>query len=265
MAGSPAAIHPQRLGGAILADVVHALILRELLTRFGQHRLGALWMIAEPTLVVIAFSLVIGQTRHLTANIDPAVFIATGFVPWTMFRNAIGQVMHAAEANTGLFSYRQVRPIAPMVARLIVEAGLAGIVYATLLAAFRWWGLAVPLPAPLELVAAFALLALLALGLGMALCALFAISPSAGRSVNIAFRPLFWVSCVFYAVESLPTRWAEVVMWNPVAHAITKIRAAQFGDPNDPASWVYLAAWTLGALVFGTLCYRATWRRMVSA
>jgi capsular polysaccharide transport system permease protein len=56
-------------------DVVSALLLREVQTRFGKRRFGALWLVAEPLLGVLLIVLIVGSRHPLTGGVDTAGFV----------------------------------------------------------------------------------------------------------------------------------------------------------------------------------------------
>ena len=73
---------------AVMANVVLALMYRELRTRFGQFHLGYFWALAEPLALVIVLSIIFG-VRSVTApgGVDFPVFLATGIIPWLVIRS----------------------------------------------------------------------------------------------------------------------------------------------------------------------------------
>lgn len=248
-----------------MVDVIRALVLRELVTRFGHNRFGAVWLIAEPVLAMLLIVVLFGFRHALMGGIDTALFVITGMAPWTYFSNTITQVSHAAEANTGLFSYRQVKPIDAMVARTLLEAALAMVLYLLLLGGLAWYGIPVSVPSAIPLIAIWTLLGTLGFGVGMAIASLQVFSPAAARAFHLGIRPLFWLSGIFYAAAAMPPDWQRFVTWNPVLHCIELNRAQQFGSAYAAlGDWQTPLAWAIGSLVIGLLCYRASWRRMVA-
>ena len=245
---------------------VAALFLRELHTRFGKHRLGALWLLAEPVLSSLIVLLVVGQRHPLSGGVDSVGFTLAGAVSWGLTRNLFNSVQKSVDANQGLFAYRQVVPLSTMIARALLESVLSLTVYLTLLGLCCWWGEPAGLPHPLELLGCWILLTALGGGLGLLLAALQAVAPSAARACNLGMRPLMWFSGVYYSVLAMPPDWQALVMWNPVLHAIELVRVQQFGSAYvTPCSWQLPTACALGLITAGLIAYQATWRRMVAS
>src|SRR5690606_21073089 len=107
-----------RGGLAVMQASIRALILRELQTRFGQYRLGYVWVFLEPLLTIGILVLLFGTIRERAApGIDYLVFLINGMIPFFMFRTGVTLGMSAVESNKGLFSYRAVNPIDALIAR----------------------------------------------------------------------------------------------------------------------------------------------------
>src|SRR5690348_7468050 len=95
---------------AIQRRVLHALMMRELVTRFGRKNLGVLWVIAEPmifTLGVATLWSVAGL--HSGSPIPIVAFAVTGYSSVLMWRNSASRSGSAVEQNKPLLFHRNVR------------------------------------------------------------------------------------------------------------------------------------------------------------
>ena len=82
-----------RSGTRVMAIAIRALFLRELQTRFGQYRLGYLWIILEPIFSIGILFVLFGTIMQKTLpNISYEVFLLNGIVPFFMFRSGISDV-----------------------------------------------------------------------------------------------------------------------------------------------------------------------------
>src|SRR5579884_2661625 len=70
--------------------VISALMMRELITRFGRENIGFLWIMVEPLLfavfVGILWSFMKGPEEH---GIGIVAFVASGYIPLVMFRSTV--------------------------------------------------------------------------------------------------------------------------------------------------------------------------------
>ena len=121
----------------ITRAVIFALLLREMRTRFGQRRMGAFWMLAEPIIQLIVMTVLMGAIRGRgpVQGIPFPVFLLTGIAPFVMYRGIATLIMEGLSANRGLFAYKQLTPMDTFVARTIMQCCLASISYMFVMAA----------------------------------------------------------------------------------------------------------------------------------
>ena len=109
-------------GWRIQRRVISALMMRELITRFGRENIGFLWMMAEPllfaVLVGLMWSFMKGPEEH---GIGVIAFIASGYVPLVMFRSTVSRAVRALSANSSLLYHRQVTILDLILVRFLVE------------------------------------------------------------------------------------------------------------------------------------------------
>ena len=119
--------HRSRNSLEVLKDVIFALFIREIKTRFGAYRLGLVWAFLEP----MSFVIVISAIRSISSggslfggeshSIPYPIFLMLGYIPFMLFSKLLTQGAAAVSANQGLFNYRQVRPIDTILARTLLE------------------------------------------------------------------------------------------------------------------------------------------------
>ena len=110
------------VGWRVQRRVISALIMRELITRFGRENIGFLWMMAEPLLfailVGVMWTFMKGPTEY---GISVVAFVASGYIPLVMFRSTIGRAVRAFSANSSLLYHRQVTILDLITVRFLVE------------------------------------------------------------------------------------------------------------------------------------------------
>ncbi|MEN9485187.1 MAG: hypothetical protein RJB37_3067, partial [Pseudomonadota bacterium] len=105
-----------------MRSVVFALSLRELKTRLDGRWGGAVWVVGEPLLNMLAMLAVYSAMRARTiGGVDTLLFLVSGQMPYLLFKSLVLRLMEAIESNQGLFAYRQVQPIDAVLARSVVE------------------------------------------------------------------------------------------------------------------------------------------------
>ena len=231
-------------GFNVMVNVIKALILRELKTRFGSYRFGYAWILAEPLAHVIILSLVFGvRGRVGPLGIDFPAFVATGIIPWTLFYSMVTRGMSSIEANRPLFTYRQVRPLDALIARSILEICIYSVVFVVFM--FGLWavGFDARVKDPLGVMFATFSLAGFGFGIGLIAAVLTVPLPDVAKIIPIVIRPIYLISGIFFSVDQLPTELRDVVLWNPVLHALEIIRANYFVNMSASHGDVEYFAW----------------------
>ena len=217
-------------GLKIQAQVIYAVILRESRTRYGKSDLGYLWAVIDPLIemavLVLLFSLL---GRHAAVTAPLPVFIAMGILPFQFMRGSVGRGAAASSSNQALLTYPQVKVVDIVIGRTILELSTTLVVYALFMIGLAIV-LGIPLSEwydePLEMCFALACLFIMGLGLGLfssSLARLFPMWPSIWGYIS---RPLWFLSGIFFTMQSLPHGPRQYVVYNPLAHVLEMIRSA---------------------------------------
>jgi capsular polysaccharide transport system permease protein len=235
-----------RKGTLAAARVLFALVMREMTTRFGRSSAGYLWALIEPAAFIALLSLAFSQIAHSPPlGRSFPLFYATGYIAFSYYSDIAALTGRSVQVNRSLLSYPAVTPLDTVLARFLLQAltglAVAAAVFGGVLAVF-----AEPVRlAPVPLILAFALAALLGLGVGLVNVSLFALSRGWEVAYGVISRVLFLVSAVFFTYESLPASAREILWWNPLVHVVGLMRAGFY--PVYDAAYVSVAyAATLG-------------------
>ena len=217
---------------AIMRRVVGALLLRELLTRYGRNNIGFLWLFVEPMLfvaVAVVFRTML-RSAGVELNIPIVAFALTGWTSLLLWRNMPSRCMDALKANLSLLYHQPVTIFDVYIARVTLEfmgISTAFVALAIGVVAIGW------APAPedaLQVLWGWLLLAWFGVGLGWTLGGL------SEKSAIVAplWRPfsfiLMMASGVFFIAESLPPNVREILLWLPMLNALEYLREGWFGS-----------------------------------
>lgn len=219
--------------------VFAALILREMITRYGRSFGGYIWAVIEPMAVIGLLTLVFSQFLETPAYGESfLLFFATGYLPFFFFVSVSGQVGTGLSVNRELLQLPMVKPLDVMMARFVLAVltllVVSAIIYAIVVSSVRHTIHA----DPVALFAAFGSASALGLGVGMLNAFLFAILPVWRQLWGLMTAPLLVLSGVFYTLDSMPTHIQEVLAWNPLVHCVGLSRAAFY--PSYRADYVDL-------------------------
>ncbi len=245
-------------------NVVEALVLRETRTRFGAHKLGYVWALAEPAIMIVTFYAMFRFSgRGAPGNVNLLSFLATGIVPYLLFSKNVAQVSQAINGNIGLLFYPQVKPLDVVLARVTLEFCTYALVFVLLMGVNVLFQRELEIPDPLLIVIGFALASLLGAGLGLVFMGLGQLSNLSDRARGPIMRPFFWISGLFFTTHSLPPKYREAVLYNPVLHLSELVREGWFsGYHGGYASISYVLVWVLGLFFVGLTLETATRRRI---
>lgn len=249
---------------AIQCRVVGALLVREIITRYGRHNIGVLWLLLEPMLFTLGVALLwtFAQVHTLT-NVPIIAFAITGYSSVLLWRNAASRCSKAIEPNLSLMYHRNVKVIDIFFSRVILEivGGVASLAVLTLF--FGGIGF-MPWPQDIALVlSGYLLLAWFSLALGFIVGAVSERSEAFERVWHIVAYLLFPLSGAAFMVHWLPRAAQDVVLMLPMVHGVELIRHGFFGSVvptyENP---VYFAAINLLLTLVGLALVRETGRRV---
>ncbi|NNC72607.1 MAG: ABC transporter permease [Sphingomonadaceae bacterium] len=210
--------------------VIHAIIIRESRTRYGNSNIGYAWALIDPlielSVLVIAFSL-LGRTGPVAAPLS--VFLITGIVPFFFWRSAVGRGASAVSANLGLLTYPQVMPADIVIGRVVLDAATTFVIF-LLFVIGSFFIIDVPAgmffgdPGGLLLAGlAFFYFTLASAFFSSSLARILPIWQNVWSYMS---RPIWLLSGIFFTLESLPPAAREYIYYNPIAHMIEWFRSA---------------------------------------
>ena len=253
---------------ATMARVIHAVMLREIKSRFGRHKMGYLWAVLEPTVFVAFFAFLFSFGHAVAPSGMPVVqFMITGFAPFMLFRNTMTQTMGAIETNRVLLTFSQVNPIDLVMARALLEIATLTVVFFLLVGAAHVLGFEANIEDPLRVLIALGCLAVTGTGLGAIFAAVMPFVRSTQQIVSlVAGRPLFFISGLFFTAEMMPREAREILLYNPILHMIEWLRSAFFVEFESRfVSIEYALGAAVGTLLVGLLLQRGLRSRILAA
>ncbi len=216
---------------SIQLRVLHALLMREVITRFGRKNLGVLWLVGEPmlfTLGVAGLWTVYGM--HHTSAIPIVAFAVTGYSSVLMWRNSVFRSIAGIEQNKSLLFHRNVRVIDVLLTRTTLEIGGATCSLIVLSLFFTSIGWMPPPVDLLEVVWGWVMLAWFGVSLSLLLGGASAFSEIVERLWQPAAYLLFPLSGAAFMVDWLPTNLQKYVLLLPMVHGTEILREGWFGN-----------------------------------
>jgi capsular polysaccharide transport system permease protein len=248
--------------------VVSALIMREVRTRFGKHRIGYVWAIVDPCAHIATWFLIFVTMRQASPvhDMSALLFIASGIVPLFFFRRVSGFLKGAIRGNRGLQDYPQIKNVDFWIARFVLES------WAITMVALMVFGVLIGVGAaglPRDAAGCLGvccMLLLLGFGFGAFNSVVVLLSPTYEMILGILGRVIYLTSGIFFLGDRIPPKMLTWISLNPVFHGIELFRSSySFTYRSSSASPGYLLGWGLCLVLLALAAERAARARLALA
>lgn len=256
-------IEPRKAWGALnlrdlwdYRELFYFLIWRDLKVRYKQTLLGVVWVVIQPLMLTLIFTIFLGVLARVPSDGNPyALLVYTGLLPWTFFSAAVTGSSNSLVGNTTLITKvyfpRMIIPGAAIGGRLLDF----GIALAMLVPLMIYYGVK-PTVNLLILPFLVALITLFAWGLGMWTSALNVKYRDVGVILPVLTQLWMFVSPVAYPVSLVPEKWRWLYFLNPLAGIVDGFRAAILGGPIKFAPLAYSSLATVLVFVYSAYAFR---------
>jgi lipopolysaccharide transport system permease protein len=240
------------------ADLLLALIQKDMKVRYKSSWLGYAWSVANPLAFAFVYYVAFGIFMRMEVPGYPfSLFLVAGLFPWQWLGTSVNAGPGTFVGNASLI--KKVRfPRHTIVASAVLSDGIHFLVSIPVIALFLlihgfqpgWpWLVGIPLLSiPLFL---------LTYGMALAVASLNLFFRDLERLVPIAVTFLFFFTPIIYPASAIPAEYQALVLWlNPVAPIIRAWQDLFLANQLDPA--LVLAAYAYGVLfmLLGWLVYR---------
>jgi capsular polysaccharide transport system permease protein len=250
---------------AIQARVIGALLMREILTRYGRHNIGFLWLFVEPMMFTLGITALwsFADLKHGT-SIPIVAFALTGYSSVLVWRNMPSRLCGSIEPNLSLMYHRNVKVIDIFASRLILEgigATISFVVLGILFTSMDW------MKPPEDIVKVLQGWFML-IWYGVALATLIGAWSARTEIVEKIWHPmaylLFPLSGAAFMVDWLPPAAQQIVLYLPMVHGVELLREGYFGSAvHAHYDIAYMAFICLCLNLLGLAMLREVGRRVI--
>lgn len=236
-------------------ELLYFFVWRDVKIRYKQTVIGAAWVVLQPLLTMLIFTLVFGRLARIPSDGLPyQIFSYSALLPWMYFssalQNATNSIVDNQRVITKVYFPRLALPISSVLSGL-VDFGISFLMFCVLMVYYRIHpGLAI-LWMPVFLL--FAVLTALAVGLWLA--ALNAIY----RDVRyvLPFLVQFWLfaSPVAYPTSLVQPKWRWLFGLNPMAGVIEGFRWSLTGHGGLPGKMLAVSATVVIVVLLSGIAY----------
>lgn len=235
--------------------IIKALMMREMLTRFGREGLGFFWLVGEPLLfcfgVIVLWSVMKPSYEH---GVRIAAFVMTGYMCLLLARHVISYNLTAITANTGLLHHRPVSILHIYASRNMLEvlgSTTAFVIVYVVLFCLGQVGLPKDI---LLLYSGWMIMVAISVGFGLVFSALAVRFELMEKIVNIIQYLMIPMTGTFFMVAWFPEHIRRLILLLPFPNAVEMVRGGVFGE-FVPTYYhpLYAIAWAAGLNVLGLL------------
>lgn len=233
-------------------DLIIMFVKRDFKTMYKQTILGPLWIIINPLMTTLMYTIVFGNIANIpTDGMPQIVFYMLGTTVWTYFSSCLTKTSSTFTANAGIFGKvyfpRLVTPISTVISGLI-NFGVQFLMFLGFMAYFMIKG------SPIEpnlwiLITPLLLVQLAALALGFGIIISSMTTKYRDLAVLVGFGVQLWMYAtpVVYPASQIGGKLKTLMMLNPVSPIVESFRYAFLGSGSIP--WNYLGISVVTTLV----------------
>lgn len=231
-------------------DLLAQLVVRNLTVRYKRSVLGLAWTMLNPLLMMTILTIVFSNVFRITLEHYP-VYVLSALVLWNFFSQATLTAMSELVWGSGLLQRIYVpRTIFALAA---VGTGMVNLLLALIPLALIVLVTGVPLgPALVFLPIPIVLLAMFALGLGLALSVLAVSFADVVDIYQVALTAWLYLTPIIYPKEIIPSNLQWVFALNPIYYLLEIFRQPIYAGVLPSFEMIAVAsAIAVGAFVIG--------------
>lgn len=240
-------------GLAIQLRCLDALMVRNLMIRYGRGNIGFMWVLLDPMILTVGvmfiWSLLKGNTEH---GINIVGFVISGYMPLTLWRHITNAGLFALNRNSSVFYHRQVSAIDALAATFVLEFAGCTAAFVIVVSTTLTLGFMEPFADTGAVVLGWMMMASLSVGTALLICALTEFHEFMERFIQPFQYLMLPISGVFFMVDWLPVYAQEFAWYSPLVHCYEMIRHGFFGDSVTTTSEpLYVFSFALVEIVLG--------------
>jgi len=243
-------------------ELLYIFAWRDLKVRYRQTFLGAVWVMGQPLVTMLIFTLVFNRVAKLRTGTDIPypVFVLGGILIWNFVSGSIGKtgnsLLGAAYLISKVYFPRLAIPLSALVSD-IVDFAIAALL---LIPMMIWYGV---MPGPEILLAPLVVLlgGVMALGIGLWIAALNIEYRDVRVVIPWILQIAMYATPVVYPLSALPERYRALAMLNPMTGVVEAFRATLFGTPVLIGPLLWSIVFAILAVLGGAFYFRRVERR----
>ena len=236
--------------------LVGMFVKRSFTTMYKQTILGPLWFIINPLLTTLVFTVIFGNLANLsTDGVPPFLFYLAGNTVWSYFASCITNTSSTFTANSGIMG-KVYFPRITMPLSVVIFGLLSFVIQFIMMIGFLMFYIfrgQVPMINSSVLWTPVLILQVMLLGFGCGIIISSLTTKYRDLNILVGFGVSLWMYAtpVVYASSTLPEKWRNILMLNPMSPVIETFRAIYLeGGQGIPYGYLTVSLVVTAVVVF---------------
>ena len=246
--------------------VIGALMLRDTRTRVGRTFFGLAFVVLKPLsqLLFLMLTFLVIRGRVALVGTSPAVFWATGLMPYILCLYPARMMMRSIFENKSLLSFPIIMPLDLVIARGLVDIIVCFWVAALFALILLCFGVDIAPTNYADAIGAVLATVYLGFSIGFFSAIAFRIFPAWSIVMMVWLMIMYFSSGVFFIPSLLPQQVQFYIWFNPLLHCVEWLRSAYYdGFGYGLLSVNYLLSFATVLIVLGLLLERGARGRIL--
>ena len=225
--------------------LVYTLTRRDIVSRYRRSVLGIFWAVLDPLFFMLVFGVLRSFLGITSGDMPYLVFLFSGITPWTLFINIVNTSTPTIISNASIIK----KTLVPHELFILISAGTAFFDFCMSMIIMFLLMIIYHVPFTLNLLwlpILLGILILFALGAGMWISAYGIFRRDIIKFSAYIFQLVFFLSPIFYPIASVPVRFQNLYVLNPMVGLLVGFRNV-LGSGTMPD--LVLLAYSLPAVI----------------
>lgn len=237
-------------------ELLYFLVWRDLKVRYKQSALGVLWIILQPLVTMLIFTIVFNRLLGVPSGstLPYPVVTYAALLPWTYFAYSVSRSSTSLVANTSLVSKIYFPRLFIPLSGILPGLADFAVSFVLLLAMMLYYRIS-PTAEIVLLPMALLLTMITALGVSLWLSALHVRYRDVQYLVPFLIQVWMYATPIIYPITVIPAQWRWLYSLNPMVGVVQYFRRVLLGDPSfGGLNWISvlisLVLFASGLLIF---------------
>ena len=234
--------------------IVHALLVRDALRKYGHENLGFFWVVAEPLAFTIGVMIIWNLGGHEHGDMSITAFALTAYSMLTMFRHMSQGFVRIMQQNLSVLYHSTINALDLLIARGVLETISCLSTFFIAYVPLALLGVIDPIRDPLLVFGSWFLAAWFSFSFGMIAEGLSSLNDVVERLFPAFMYLTLPLTGAFTMQEWLPPKAREILQYSPLVNLMEMFRCGMFSeDVKTYWSVPYILYWCLAQTAIGLL------------